>query len=260
MFYQLKKKASFWLSGVIFLLLAAVSSSALAINPKVGVWWSPSEPGRGFVFDGSGATLAMQAYTYDAAGQAQWYLVVGELTNQGANWSGTLQKYKGGQCLGCAYRQSQDNGNDGVITIVFTSDTAGVLTMPNGTRSNIEAFFPLGTYPTGASVTAANLAGTYQCAASGSGSANGTVIIDMNGSASLTFQDGATGAIYQGKTTLDANGVLNATTSGTLGSSSQGTATFFGTFTLLPGTTRAQGKGQWSSSLGTSGNWLCLGS
>lgn len=258
MFIKFKTTTVYWFNAFIFLLLVAASSSAMAVNPKVGVWWSPTEPGRGFVFDGSGSTLAMQAYTYDSTGQAQWYLAVGQLTNNGANWSGTLQKYKDGQCFGCAYKPSQENGTDGVITIRFTSDTAGVLTMPNGLQSNIEAFFPVGTFPSGTSPTTSNLAATYQCTATGSGSGTGTVIIGATGDVSLSFRDNMTGAIYNGTSTITPNGALNATTSGTVGSS-QGTVNYIGTFTLPSGATRPQGSGQWNSSLGASGNWVCLG-
>lgn len=144
----------------ICIALFIFSNSANAINPKVGVWWSPSESGIGFVFDGSGQTLAMQAYTYDSSGKPMWYLVVGQLTNNGVNWSGTLQKYISGQCFGCTYKPNQTNGNDGVISVQFTSDTTGILTMPNGMKSNIQSYFPIGTYPIGP-ISASGLAALY---------------------------------------------------------------------------------------------------
>ncbi len=143
---DLKKRVRFLVSFILFLFSTAV----MAINPKVGVWWSPTESGRGFVFDGSGTVLAMQAYTYDRAGQPLWYLAVGQLTNNGVNWSGTLEKYVGGQCFGCAFQPNQSIGNDGVISVQFTSDTTGIMTMPNGMKSNIQSYFPAGTYPIGA--------------------------------------------------------------------------------------------------------------
>ena len=138
------------LKGIISMIFFLVSNSAMAINPKVGAWWSPAESGRGYVLDGTGQTLAMQAYTYDSSGQPMWYLAVGQLKNNGANWSGTLEKYVGGQCFGCTYQQNQVNGNDGVISIQFTSDTTGIMTMPNGMKSNIQSYFPVGASPVGA--------------------------------------------------------------------------------------------------------------
>lgn len=137
---------------VCFVLIFA-STSAMAINPKVGIWWNPQESGRGYILDGSGTTLAMQAYTYESTGQPLWYLAVGQLTNGGANWSATLEKYSGGQCFGCSFKQNQSAGNDGVVTIQFTSDTTGVMTMPNGLKTNIVSFFPAGTTPSGGVVT-----------------------------------------------------------------------------------------------------------
>lgn len=136
----------------------------MAISPKVGAWWNPNESGRGFVFDGSGTTLAMQAYTYDASGAPQWYLAVGTLSNNGTTWVANLEKYSGGQCLGCVYKPAQSVGSDGQVSVIFTSDTTGVLTMPNGVSTPIQSFFPAGAMPT------VGYAGNYQCVFDGTDS------------------------------------------------------------------------------------------
>lgn len=105
---------------------------------------------------------------------------------------------------------------------------------------------------------AIGLASTYRCSATGTGAASGTVIVDSTGRATLNFQDITTGAVYTGVGTVAANGSLIASTSGTLGSV-QGTASYTGTFVLLSGSTGPRGAGQWASSTGTSGNWICVG-
>lgn len=117
---------------------------ANAINPKNGTWWNPAEGGRGFTLDGSGSTLMVGAFVYGTDGMPMWYLAVGQLTNNGANWSASLDKYQYGQCLSCVYKPSQLLGNDGTISIAFSSDTKGVMTLPNGSKINIESFFPAG--------------------------------------------------------------------------------------------------------------------
>lgn len=122
-------------------LLAAISSQALAVTPKAGIWWNPSENGRGYSIDVSGNALVMAVYAYNTNGSAQWYIASGTLTNNGTQWQGTLGKYANGPCMGCLFSSSQEMGNDGTISIRFDSDTSGVMTMPNGATTNIQTFF-----------------------------------------------------------------------------------------------------------------------
>jgi hypothetical protein len=129
------------------LILCAAHVSALAITPKIGTWWNTAESGRGYTIDGMGDTLMLGAFVYDANGYPVWYLAVGKLTNNGANWSATLDKTQNGQCLSCGYKAPISMGNDGTVSIIFSSDTKGVMTLPNGSKINIETFFPLGSAP-----------------------------------------------------------------------------------------------------------------
>ena len=48
-----------------------------------GHWWNPSQSGQGFQFSQKGSVFYGTWYTYDADGNATWYLFVGEMT--GAN-------------------------------------------------------------------------------------------------------------------------------------------------------------------------------
>ncbi|WP_156949871.1 hypothetical protein [Simplicispira psychrophila] len=132
------------IARVFLLTLTLFCTSAMAINPKAGTWWNPQESGSGYSFDGSGTTLAMLAYVYDKSGQATWSLATGELTNNGANWSANLENYIGGPCMGCAFRPNQATGSTGIVSVVFTSDTTGIMTMPNGSKTAIQAFFAAG--------------------------------------------------------------------------------------------------------------------
>lgn len=138
---MIRLKIRSFITVVFAFVLTALSSQALAITPKAGIWWNPSESGRGYSIDVNGNTLVMAVYAYNTTGAAQWYLAVGSLTNNGTQWQGTLDKYTNGPCMGCTFSPNQVVGNDGIVSIAFTSDTSGVLTMPNGTKSNIQTFF-----------------------------------------------------------------------------------------------------------------------
>jgi hypothetical protein len=79
-------------------------------------------------------------YSYTAAGDPIWYLAVGGLANSGNGVvaTGTLDKYRGGQCASCAYRGPAEMGNDGGITITFTSPSAATVLLPNGRVTQIQ--------------------------------------------------------------------------------------------------------------------------
>lgn len=116
------------------ILQSAFTSSTpppvVPITPQLGMWWNPSESGTGYMFDQSGSTLIITTYSYTPAGAPQWYLVVGQVSNN--TFFGTLDKYINGQCISCAYRNPSAEGNDGQMSITFTSPTTADMTLPGG--------------------------------------------------------------------------------------------------------------------------------
>ena len=136
---------------ILVLLCLVCASNASAFQPRTGHWWNPAESGRGFNIDVQDGVLVVTVYTYQAGGAAQWYLASGPMTNSGKNFTGTLDKYQGGQCLSCSYTGRPTLvGNDGTISISFTSETAAILTLPGGRTTNIQPFnFGFGDPPQG---------------------------------------------------------------------------------------------------------------
>ena len=110
-----------------------------AIVPVAGVWYNPAESGSGFGFDYQNGTLVVEVYAYLASGAAQWYLAAGPVTNN--VFTATLDKYTGGQCVSCAYVATSLAGNDGTITITFTSPTTATVDLPGGRHIQIQRFF-----------------------------------------------------------------------------------------------------------------------
>lgn len=118
------------------------STMAQAYMPQSGTWVVTSElngkPGRGLAIDVQGQTLVMQMYAYDASGNATFYLTSGAYKNN--QYSGTLNKYRGGRYLGSSERIGQDNGNDGVVSMRFESGTKGYIRFPGEAEKEISRF------------------------------------------------------------------------------------------------------------------------
>ena len=102
-------------------------------TPQLGLWWNPAESGSGYFIDLQHGVVVVTIYSYNGDGTPQWYLMTGTLTANNTV-SGPLTKFKGGQCIACAYKAPMADGNDGVMTIVFTSPEAATVTLA-GSRS-----------------------------------------------------------------------------------------------------------------------------
>jgi hypothetical protein len=111
------------------------------ITPDKGLWWDPAEDGTGYNFDVKHGVLVMSMFTYEAGGHSEWYVAAGPLVSNGATttFTSTLDKYRGGQCLTCAYNGRPTlAGSDGTITITFTSPTAATVNLPGNRVSHIQ--------------------------------------------------------------------------------------------------------------------------
>lgn len=126
------------------------ASMAHAFVPQTGTWVVSEElngkPGRGLAIDVQDTTLVMQMYAYDASGNATFYLTSGTINNN--QYSGALNKYKGGRYLGSGDRSGQDAGNDGVVSMRFESGTVGYIKFPGEAEKQISRFnFAYGANP-----------------------------------------------------------------------------------------------------------------
>jgi YVTN family beta-propeller protein len=117
----------------------AAGAAPPASAPVAGVWYDPAESGTGYALDYKDGVLIVQVYSYLAGGAAQWYLGAGNVT--GNVFTATLDRYVGGQCISCAYKVPSLAGNDGVVTIAFTSSTTADVVMPGGRTGHIQRYF-----------------------------------------------------------------------------------------------------------------------
>ena len=110
-----------------------------ASTPVAGVWYDPNESGSGYALDYQNGVLIVQVYSYLAGGEAQWYLGAGNVTNN--VFQATLDRYTGGQCIYCTYKTPALVGNDGNITLTFTSPTTADIALPGGRIGHIQRYF-----------------------------------------------------------------------------------------------------------------------
>lgn len=115
-------------------------AAPLAFTPMTGLWWNPNESGSGYNIQIQHGVLVATMYSYAASGDPMWYLIVGPLTNMGpgVGATGTLDKYRGGQCASCMYQMPSTMGNDGAMTITFSSPTAATIQLPGGRVTQIQ--------------------------------------------------------------------------------------------------------------------------
>lgn len=107
------------------------------ITPQVGLWWNPAESGSGYAIDFRHDGVAVVTiYSYNSDGTPQWYLMTGTLTANNTV-SGPLTKFDGGQCITCAYKAPTANGNDGTMSILFTSAKTAMVIFEGGRSINI---------------------------------------------------------------------------------------------------------------------------
>src|SRR4029453_3737477 len=77
--------------------------------------------------------LVVTVFSYKTNGDSEWYLAGGPMSADQRHFSGTLDKFRNGQCISCAHRGSPNNiGNDGVISITFLSETTATVSLPGG--------------------------------------------------------------------------------------------------------------------------------
>jgi hypothetical protein len=115
-------------------------AAPLAFTPVTGLWWNPNESGTGYNIQVQHGTMLVTMYSYVAGGDPLWYLALGSLANSGGGVAatGALDKFRGGQCASCTYQMPIQIGNDGNITITFTSPTAATVQLPGGRTTAIQ--------------------------------------------------------------------------------------------------------------------------
>lgn len=126
-----------------------IAGSVNAFTPHAGLWNNAAEGGDGFNIIVQNGVLVVTIFSYKTNGDSEWYISSGPLTNGGRSYTGTLDKYRNGRCISCAWKQNAPAGNDGAIFITFSTETTGTVTV-GGRTTTIQVFdFGFGAPPDG---------------------------------------------------------------------------------------------------------------
>lgn len=111
-----------------------------SLTPVTGVWWNPSESGRGWEIEAQGNYVYMNGYMYDNYGNPTWYAVLATMSQPGV-YTGTLIEFAGGQYFnGPHYFPYVINSNVGTVELSFINPQRGYLKLPNGRTTQIQRF------------------------------------------------------------------------------------------------------------------------
>jgi hypothetical protein len=95
---------------------------------RSGWWWSPTRAGSGWGLEILGDHVMLAGFTYGGDGQPVWYLASGSVSSRN-RFSGELIVYANGQTLAGSYRAPTVIGSAGTVSLVFTTDGRGTLTV-----------------------------------------------------------------------------------------------------------------------------------
>lgn len=97
-------------------------------QPETGIYWNPSEDGRGYVIEVSGDTAIVGVFHYAADGFPTWNLVVGSLAS--GSLKAPLTGYTGGQTLSGSFKPPSPVPATQELGIAFNDPCSGELTLP----------------------------------------------------------------------------------------------------------------------------------
>lgn len=105
-----------------------------------GWWWNEFESGRGYFIETQGSQAFIASFMYDSTGQPTWYAMLANVLTPSLA-TGVLQQYKDGQSLSGDYKSpTLSPASAGNLTIRFSNNESGVLTLPNAQNVAIKRF------------------------------------------------------------------------------------------------------------------------
>lgn len=112
----------------------AGGAAPMPFMPFNGLWWNPDEPGTGVNIQVQRGVMVATMFGYLASGEPVWHYATGPLRRDGDRVvvSANLERYRGGQCLACAYTAPASAGSDGEFTMTFTGPAAATMRLPGG--------------------------------------------------------------------------------------------------------------------------------
>ncbi len=119
-------------AGAAGTLAAGIRGFAAADTvAEAGLWYNPSESGRGYSLEQRGQNLFIAYYVYGGGGSSVWYVTSCALS--GTTCTGTMQQYQNGITLTALANNVASLGPVGTASLAFTTPTMATMTWPGGT-------------------------------------------------------------------------------------------------------------------------------
>lgn len=122
----------------IVAVIGSLASTAHAFTPESGFYWNPAEGGSGIAIEIQDNILFLAGYVYDTQGNATWVTSAGAIGGN-STYAGTLDTFRGGQCIGCSYTPNFRTGSAGPVSINWSTETRATFTW-GGRTFPIERF------------------------------------------------------------------------------------------------------------------------
>ncbi len=100
-----------------------------------GWWYDPNYNGMGFYLDAHGGKMAIVWYNYRDDHSPRWWTSTGAFADGSATYSGALDGWMNGQCVGCTFTAPPQRipGQGGTVTINFTDADHATMTVGSTT-------------------------------------------------------------------------------------------------------------------------------
>lgn len=135
-------------------------ATASAVQPETGIYWNPSEGGRGYTIEVNNNLAVVTAFHYTEDGQALWHLVTVPFTSSASGTaSGDFTAFSGGQTLAGPYKAPSSSAVEGRFGLAFSAACEGQLAFPQLPAIAVKRF-AFGSLPAGGECRAKGLAGS----------------------------------------------------------------------------------------------------
>lgn len=121
-----KPSMPMFLRSLLVFMLWSIPAQAQITS---GVWWSTSQPGRGYIVEVSGSRAMVGVLGYRNGGTAAWYASTGSLFSTSV-FSNELYEYGGGQTLSGVFQAPSSTVAVGTLSLTWTSSSEASVILP----------------------------------------------------------------------------------------------------------------------------------
>ncbi len=111
--------------------IKAAPTPAVAAD-VTGTYWDPFQPGSGLFFEAQGGTGVATLYLFEPDGRSVWYSAIGTFKSAGTGheFTGTLQRFTGGQAAASPTPRTPQSAPAGPLTIQFAAGGLARVQLP----------------------------------------------------------------------------------------------------------------------------------